>query len=103
MPPGWHAPRAWLAEAVCIHEQEGAWDSIGYVRGVATYGGGLQFLLSTWHAAGGTAGSLWDIAQAPIREQLYRAWITWDRDAGRVGDGAGSWHEWGTARACGLR
>jgi hypothetical protein len=96
MPPGWHAPRAWLADAVCIHSHEGAWDSIGYVRGVPTYAGGMQFLVSTWRAAGGRETSLAAIAAAPIREQLYRAWITWRRDGG-------SWREWGTAGRCGLR
>ena len=106
VPPGWHAPPSWLGHpatstapptgAWCIHEHEGAWNSIGYVRGVATYGGGMQFMLGTWRGAGGTAGSLWDIARASPREQLYRAWIVWQRDHDR-------WSaEWGTAGVCGL-
>lgn len=72
MPSRWHAPAWWLREAVCIHSKEGAWNSIGYVHGVATYGGGMQFLVSTWQAAGGTETSVWAIARAPIREQLDR-------------------------------
>lgn len=102
MPKDWHAPRAWLKEAVCIHSHEGAWNSIGYVRGVATYAGGMQFLVSTWQAAGGRESTLSAIARTPIREQLYRSWITWDRDAGREGDGRGSWREWGTRGLCSL-
>lgn len=96
MPKRWHAPRWWLAQAVCVHEHEGAWNAIGYVRGRPTYGGGMQFMLSTWHAAGGRGSSLWDIARASPREQLYRAWLVWKRDGG-------SWREWGTAGVCGLR
>lgn len=98
MPSDWHAPRAWLVDAVCIHSHEGAWNSIGYVHGRATYGGGMQFLLSTYTRKGveGMASSLWDIAHASPREQLYRAWLVWKQDGG-------SWHEWGTAGACGLR
>jgi hypothetical protein len=105
MPRHWHAYNhpAWLREAVCIHEQEGSWVSIGYVHGVATYGGGMQFMLGTWHRAGGAGSSLWDIARASPREQLYRAWLVWDRDAGKPHDGIGSWREWGTAGMCGLR
>lgn len=105
MPRHWHAPPWWLSQAVCIHSREGAWpDNTGN-----TYFGGLQFLESTWVAAGGSRYAAFDHPgdrrypfTAPIREQLYRAWITWDRDAGRVGDGRGSWREWGTAPACHL-
>lgn len=102
MPKGWHAPKAWLGHpstrtqratgAWCIHEHEGAWNA-------ATgngYEGGMQFLESTWHRAGGRSyGSHWASVVSP-REQLYRAWVIW-RSHG------GSWSEWGTARACGLR
>lgn len=96
MPTVWHAPGWWLSEAVCIHGHEGAWDSIGYVHGVATYGGGMQFMLGTWTGVGGRGGSLWDITRQTPREQLYRAWLVYLRD-GR------SWREWGTAGLCGLR
>lgn len=71
--------------------------SIGYAQGVATYGGGWQFLLSTWESVNGPGHSLQDIADASPREQLYRAYLVWRRDGG-------SWAvEWGTAAACGLR
>ncbi len=70
--------------------------AIGYVHGVATYGGGWQFLLSTWRSAGGVAETLSDITRASPREQLYRAWVVWTRDGG-------SWSEWGTRGKCGLR
>ena len=53
--------------------------AIGYVNGVPTYGGGMQFMVSTWNSAGGSARSVWDIARATPREQIYRAWIVWKR------------------------
>ena len=56
------------------------------------YAGGLQFTLATWRSVGGR-GEPWQWAP---REQLYRAWLVWRRDSG-------SWIEWGTAAACGLR
>ena len=96
MPRNWHAQRWWLAEAVCIHGHEGAWNSIGYVNGVATYGGGMQFMLSTWQSVGGSGSSLADITVQSPREQLYRAWLVWQRDGG-------SWSEWGTRGMCSLR
>lgn len=96
VPADWHAPKTWLRQAICIHEHEGAFNSIGYVKGVATYAGGFQFMLDTWHSVGGVALDLTDITRASKREQLYRAWLVWARD-GR------SWREWGTASKCGLR
>jgi hypothetical protein len=69
---------------------EGGWDDAGY------YGGGLQFLVSTWNRAGGHARSTADIARATPREQIYRSW--------RIVQMDGSWREWGNTRvACGLR
>lgn len=103
VPRDWHAPGDWLRDAVCIHDHEGAWNAIGYVNGVATYGGGMQFMLGTFNGVGGAAASLSDIASRPPREQLYRAYLVWDRDAGTAHDGVGSWREWGTAGVCGLR
>ncbi|HWT45400.1 MAG TPA: hypothetical protein VN085_05515 [Vicinamibacterales bacterium] len=41
-------------------------------------------------------------AEGATRSQLYRAWLVWDRDAGRRHYGIGSWSEWGTAGACRL-
>lgn len=96
MPHGWHAPRWWLPQALCIHAHEGAWNAIGYVNGRAVYGGGLQFLPGTWIRARGAPLSVYGIAKTSPREQLFRAWIIYTLD-GR------SWREWGTAGSCGLR
>ena len=87
-PHEWHAPKWWLAEAVCIHEHEGAWNA-------ATgngYFGGMQFTLYTWRSVGGRGLP----SSASPREQLHRAWLVYRRDGN-------SWREWGTAGACGLR
>lgn len=97
VPDRWHAPAWWLQEAMCIHSHEGAWPD-------ATdngYEGGLQFLASTYASVGGRViyhgQAPWHWASLdPPREQLYRAWLVWSRDHG-------SWREWGTAGACGLR
>lgn len=100
MPKHWHAPKFWLAQAVCIHGHEGAWnDNTGN-----TYFGGLQFLESTWKRAGGAdypafhhPGDRHYPFTAPIREQLYRAWVLWLRHRH-------AWTEWGVAVGiCGLR
>jgi hypothetical protein len=108
MPRHWHAPRAWLRQAVCAHRQEGAWDD----NTGNGYFGGFQFARSTWTAVGGADFDSFDHPgdsrypfAASIREQLYRAYLVWDRDAGRPHDGVGSWREWGyrTRVNCGLR
>jgi hypothetical protein len=88
MPTHWHAPPWWLRQAICIHSKEGAWNA----NTGNSYYGGMQFLLSTWRSVGGPS---YPHLVSP-REQLYRAWLVWRRDGG-------SWREWGTARACGLR
>jgi hypothetical protein len=88
MPRDWHAPRVWLAQAVCIHEHEGAWNS----ETGNGYSGGMQFTGYTWRSVGGVGLP----SRASPREQLYRAWLVYRRDGG-------SWREWGTASACGLR
>lgn len=90
MPHRWHAPRWWLPQAVCIHEHEGAWNA----NTGNGYFGGMQFLASTYRRVGGRSDGRADL-DSP-REQLYRAWLVWRQDGG-------SWHEWGTAGACGLR
>jgi hypothetical protein len=60
------------------------------------YGGGLQFTVSTWRAAGGRGLSTADIAKASIREQVYRAWV--------IVHTRRSWGDWpNTAALCGLR
>jgi hypothetical protein len=69
---------------------EGAWDDAG------SYGGGMQFLVSTWNSVGGHGRTTADIGQATPREQIFRAWLVVRRDGG--------WSEWGgTKTACGLR
>lgn len=98
MPRHWHAPAWWLGHpstaasratgAWCIHEHEGAWNA----NTGNGYFGGMQFLLSTWRRAGGSG---YPHLSSP-REQLYRAWVIWRWDGG-------SWREWGTRGACGLR
>ncbi len=70
-------------------------NAVGYVSGIPTYGGGWQFLPSTWASVGGS-GDVYAIARTPPREQLYRAWLVYLRDGH-------SFREWGTAGACGLR
>lgn len=87
-PAKWHAPKAWLPGALCIHHYEGAWNA----NTGNGYYGGMQFLLSTWQRAGGVGRP--DLASP--REQLYRAWRVWLRDGH-------SWQEWGTRGLCGLR
>lgn len=99
MPRSWHAPRWWLREALCIHQHEGAMnDNTGN-----GYFGGWQFRRSTWERAGGSYDRAFDHPgdrrypfTRSVREQLYRVWVTWRLDHG-------SWREWGTASACGLR
>jgi hypothetical protein len=79
----------WLAQATCIHQHEGAWNS---ATGNGYYGG-MQFLPSTYRSVGGRSDGRADL-DTP-QEQLHRAWLVWLRD-GR------SWAEWGTAGACGV-
>jgi len=80
---------------MCIHAHESVdWHRAGLDwRGVPSpYFGGYQFTVYTWQSVGGrgypSSASPW--------EQTYRAWLVWKRDGG-------SWREWGTAGACGLR
>jgi hypothetical protein len=51
--------------------------------------------LDAYRKAQGGGISHWASVFSP-REQLYRSYLVWRRDGG-------SWREWGTARACGLR
>lgn len=96
MPKNWHAQSWWLNQAMCIHGKEGALNAF---TGNG-YAGGWQFLLSTWQSVDGPTVLIGKIVHwadvASPREQLYRAWLVWNRDGG-------SWREWGTAYACGLR
>lgn len=93
-------PRGWLRQAFCIHRQEThgipagrAWRLrwVDWRGHPSRYAGGMQFLQSTWERAGGR-GEPWEW---PVREQVYRAFVIWKANGG-------SWHEWGTMRACGL-
>jgi hypothetical protein len=88
VPHHWHAPKAWLPGALCIHHREGAWNA----NTGNGFFGGMQFDLPTWRGAGGTIRP--DLASP--REQLYRAWVYW-----RVEGWRKRWPN--TARACGLR
>lgn len=90
MPRNWHAPKAWLPGALCVHSKEsGDWHIHNH-----PYANGFQFMLGTWIRAGGSAAT-W-ISASP-KEQLYRAYVIWKQDGG-------SWREWpNTSRACGLR
>jgi hypothetical protein len=82
-------PHWWYLQAVCIHRHEAVdWRS----NTGNGYYGGFQFLLNTWHRAGGHGYP----HQARPNEQYYRSWIIWKMNGG-------SWREWGTAGMCGLR
>lgn len=101
MPKRWKPPAAWLEQAMCIHRHESVdWHRAGVDwRGrPSPYYGGMQFLVSTWRRAGGEGLP----SSASPREQLYRAYRIWDMGRGVVGDGVGSWREWGTAGRCRL-
>ena len=96
VPKGWHAPRWWLAQAICIHQHEGAWnDNTGN-----GYFGGAQFLESTWFSVNGPDNQAfhhpgdrrYPFTVSP-REQLYRMWLVYRRDGN-------SFREWGTAGFC---
>lgn len=91
----WRPPAGFIGQAWCVHRHESLDWHRGWLdwRGLpSSYAGGMQFMLSTWRAAGGR-GEPW---QWSPREQIYRAFVTWRRD-GR------SWVEWGTRAKCGLR
>jgi len=91
----WKPDRSWLRGAFCVHNHESVdWhlNHVDWQGHPSPYSGGMQFLTSTWRNAGGV-GDAW---QWSPREQLFRAWRVWSADGG-------SWSEWGTAGACGLR
>lgn len=111
---GWHYRRAWsrrdkrqagyrfgpfwfirtwdVPDSIKGGAGEGGWDAVS-----SSYGGGLQFMLGTWHRAGGSGKSMSAIAGASPAEQIYRAYrIVHGQDHDR-------WGEWpNTSRACGL-
>ena len=81
-PAQWHPNAVWLKQALCVHRHEAAWNDPD-----PPYYGGMQFLLSTWHRAGGHGYP----NLASPREQLYRAWRIWRMNGG-------AWNEWPTYR-----
>jgi len=81
---------AWLADALCVHSGEGAWNAIDPT---GTYFGGMQFDISTWLSnGGGQYASRADYATPT--EQLLVSYATWEQRG---------WSPWpNTAAACGL-
>lgn len=82
-------PAWWRAQAACIHQHESTnWHIRNY-----PYGGGFQFLDSTWKAhAPPYDPPSWLASPA---QQTFVAWRTWLHD-GR------SWREWSTSSVCGV-
>jgi opacity protein-like surface antigen len=93
----WQPPKAWLAQAMCVHAKEAPWDAN---TGNGSYGG-FQFMRQTWLTLGGAADQAFTHPGDPDfpfaaskQEQLYRAWRLWKRDGG-------TWRSWGAVgRAC---
>ncbi len=86
-------PSWWLAQAVCVHEHEGAWNA----NTGNGYYGGLQFTDYTWRRALALLHRSYGPAHTETpRHQLEAAYVIWDDDGH-------SWREWGTASLCGLR
>ena len=83
-------PAGWLADALCVHSYEGAWNA---VDPTGTYRGGMQFDEGTWLANGGAAYAPRADLASP-RDQLLVALATWR---------ARGWEPWpNTAAECGL-
>lgn len=85
--PPW--PPGWLADALCVHHHEGAWNAD---TGNGYYGG-MQFDIGTWDGNGGRRyAARADLARP--RQQLLVALTTWRRRG---------WQPWpNTAMQCGL-
>jgi len=86
---------AWLAQARCVHLQEGAWTA----NTGNGYFGGMQFVAQTWKRVGGKPDPAFTHPGDPTypfraskTEQLYRAWLVWKRDGG-------TWRAWGAVGA----
>jgi hypothetical protein len=90
-----------IASFTCIHRYEGAWDGIGYVRGAATYYGGLQMDTGFMGTYGSEFQAVWGYANNwPIEAQYVAAHRA---KAGYGGHGARGFGPWpNTARTCGL-
>jgi resuscitation-promoting factor RpfB len=91
----WRPSPAWLLQAKCIQQKEGPW-SANTGNG---YFGGFQFKAATWTRVGGAADQAFTHPGNPAypfhasaSEQLYRAWLLWQRDGG-------TWHSWGAIGA----
>lgn len=98
LPGGAMFRRSWdVPDGTAGGSGEGGWTAAG-----GSYGGGLQFTLSTWNRAAALSGgavpfaaSTWAIARQPPRVQLLAAFLIVRQDGG-------SWREWPqTSRACG--
>jgi len=91
----WRPPAAWLAQAQCVHLQEGGWKA----NTGNGFFGGLQFMAATWRRVGGRkdpafahpGDPAYPFSASPA-EQLYRAWLLWRRDGG-------TWRSWGAVGA----
>lgn len=91
-------PHAFYLQAMCVHSHEGAWpDDTGN-----GFGGGLQFMVSTWNTAARLSGGVLpyvsttaEIGRLSPMTQIYGAYMIVLND--------GSWREWPqTARMCRL-
>lgn len=88
-------PVGWLAQARCVHRAEGPWNA----NTGNAYFGGMQFAAQTWLRVGGKPDPAFKHPgnprypfRAPVREQLYRAWLLWKHDGG-------TWRSWGSVGA----
>jgi hypothetical protein len=91
----WSPSATWLLQARCVHLKEGAWTA----NTGNGYYGGMQFARATWRHVGGKPdpafthpGNRAYPFSATSAEQLYRAWVLWQRDGG-------TWHSWGAVGA----
>jgi hypothetical protein len=91
----WNPSAAWLLQAKCVHLKEGAW-SANTGNG---YFGGFQFTAATWTRVGGAPDPAFTHPGDPAypfhasgSEQMYRAWLLWQR-SGRT------WRSWGAIGA----
>ena len=90
----WSPSATWLLQARCVHLKEGAWTA----NTGNGYFGGMQFA-QTWKRVGGEPdpafthpGNTAYPFRATSAEQLYRAWVLWQRDGG-------TWRSWGAVGA----
>ena len=91
----WSPSATWLLQARCVHLKEGSWTA----NTGNGYYGGMQFARPTWRRVGGKPDPAFahpGDAAYPFRassvEQLYRAWLLWQRDGG-------TWRSWGAVGA----